>query len=297
MGSVGAMGGPLPSYGEKGNKRGRRGQPFWKDPRKLKYLLGGLVGLVLLLVLMSSRQSLASLKEKKGQLESALHKHTTKVKTHETQINRHQREMRAISLENTALQDKLSEALEKLQDLEVFFERHQEKHAEHADEKELWEKEKKYLHEEIEKIRDSFLEDEGEDRDSRGGSSSSAEKNKNESDPAKEKAEEEKPEESKAQWMENKIKETNAENKVVIYSKSYCQYSKKAKEIFDKLGVEYVALELNEFEEGAEVQEALAAMTGIRTVPQVFVNGDLIGGSDDTQEALQSGRLKKMLAK
>ena len=68
-------------------------------------------------------------------------------------------------------------------------------------------------------------------------------------------------------------------------------------EIFDKLGVEYVALELNEFEEGAEVQEALAAMTGIRTVPQVFVNGDLIGGSDDTQEALQSGRLKKMLAK
>ena len=53
-----------------------------------------------------------------------------------------------------------------------------------------------------------------------------------------------------------------------------------AKGIFDRLETEYFALELDEIDEGPDVQDALADITGIRTVPQVFVGGKLIGGCD-----------------
>ena len=67
---------------------------------------------------------------------------------------------------------------------------------------------------------------------------------------------------------------------VLIYSKSWCPYSQRAKRIFDELDTKYVAVELDQIEDGAKVQDALASITGIRTVPQVFVGGKLIGGHD-----------------
>ena len=45
-----------------------------------------------------------------------------------------------------------------------------------------------------------------------------------------------------------------------------------------------------------EYQETLKGLTGIRTVPQVFVFGEFVGGSDDTMVAYESGKLERMLA-
>jgi|TARA_B100000513_G_C11811418_1_gene155690 glutaredoxin 3 len=55
-------------------------------------------------------------------------------------------------------------------------------------------------------------------------------------------------------------------------------------------------MELNEREDGAEVQAALAELTGQRTVPNVFIKGQHLGGNDDTQRANRDGTLLKMLA-
>ena len=101
-----------------------------------------------------------------------------------------------------------------------------------------------------------------------------------------------------ADAIEAKIKELNAEHGVVIYSKSWCPYCSRAKGIFDQLGTEYFALELGEIEEGRDVQDALSGITGIRTVPQVFVGGSLwvVGGSDGWQhdgKGRQTGPLAK----
>ena len=38
-------------------------------------------------------------------------------------------------------------------------------------------------------------------------------------------------------------------------------------------------------------------MTGVRTVPQVFVGGSFVGGCDDTEGALASGDLQKKVSK
>ena len=53
--------------------------------------------------------------------------------------------------------------------------------------------------------------------------------------------------------------------------------------------------ELNEMENGEDIQNELQELTGQRTVPNVFIKGSHIGGNDDTQAAAKSGKLQEML--
>lgn len=55
--------------------------------------------------------------------------------------------------------------------------------------------------------------------------------------------------------------------------------------------------ELDQMKQGTELQAMLEKITGQRTVPNVFVNGQHIGGNDDTQAAYKSGKLKDLLSK
>lgn len=48
-------------------------------------------------------------------------------------------------------------------------------------------------------------------------------------------------------------------------------------------------------DDGAEIQNALAELTGQRTVPNVFINHKHIGGNSDLQDKKASGELKKLL--
>ena len=85
-------------------------------------------------------------------------------------------------------------------------------------------------------------------------------------------------------------------NKVVIFSKSYCPYCQRTKKLFDDMHVEYKAFELDEMSEGGDIQRLLLNKTRQRTVPNVFVSGQHIGGNDDTARAAANGRLAELLA-
>jgi len=68
------------------------------------------------------------------------------------------------------------------------------------------------------------------------------------------------------------------------------------KSLFDGMdGVQYKVVELDQRPDGGDIQKALAEMTGQRTVPNVFVKGQHLGGNDDTQAAAADGRLGQML--
>ncbi|KAG9679762.1 glutaredoxin, partial [Aureobasidium melanogenum] len=71
---------------------------------------------------------------------------------------------------------------------------------------------------------------------------------------------------------------------IVIFSKSYCPYSKKAKAIlleqYNIVPAPYVE-ELDLHPLGPQLQAALLKTTGRRTVPNVLINGKSIGGGDD----------------
>ncbi|KAI4314804.1 hypothetical protein L6164_027676 [Bauhinia variegata] len=85
-------------------------------------------------------------------------------------------------------------------------------------------------------------------------------------------------------------------NKVAIFSKSYCPYSLLAKRILGELNEHPFVVELDQRDDGYEIQNILLDLVGRRTVPQVFVNGKHIGGSDDLRAAVQSGELQKLLS-
>ncbi|OTA80004.1 hypothetical protein M434DRAFT_25638 [Hypoxylon sp. CO27-5] len=74
---------------------------------------------------------------------------------------------------------------------------------------------------------------------------------------------------------------------VVIFSKTFCPYSKRAKGILlEKYSIDptpYV-VELDEHPLGKELQVRLGVMTGRRTVPNIMINGKSIGGSDEIAE-------------
>ncbi|XP_005522123.1 PREDICTED: thioredoxin reductase 3 [Pseudopodoces humilis] len=86
-----------------------------------------------------------------------------------------------------------------------------------------------------------------------------------------------------------------ASHRVMIFSKNFCPYCNKVKELFRSIGVEYYALELDATDDGASIQQVLVELTNQRTVPNVFVNGTHIGGCDATYQAYQDGSLQKLL--
>ncbi|GFZ20853.1 Glutaredoxin-C4 like [Actinidia chinensis var. chinensis] len=91
------------------------------------------------------------------------------------------------------------------------------------------------------------------------------------------------------------VKKTVSSHSIVIFSKSYCPYCRKAKAVFKELNQVPHVVELDQRDDGWNIQDALSEIVGRRTVPQVFINGKHIGGSDDTVEAYESGELAKLL--
>jgi glutaredoxin len=82
---------------------------------------------------------------------------------------------------------------------------------------------------------------------------------------------------------------------VVIWSKSYCPFCKATKTLFQDLGIEVKVFELDEMDNGPDLQMALQEMTKQRTVPNVFLAGKHLGGNDDTQNAARTGKLQELL--
>ncbi|KAI9887413.1 MAG: hypothetical protein M1823_000750 [Watsoniomyces obsoletus] len=74
---------------------------------------------------------------------------------------------------------------------------------------------------------------------------------------------------------------------IIIFSKSYCPYSKKAKSILlDRYSIVPApfVVELDEHPLGAALQAELERTTGRRTVPNVLISGRSIGGGDEVSE-------------
>ncbi|WFD28782.1 hypothetical protein MNAN1_003797 [Malassezia nana] len=87
---------------------------------------------------------------------------------------------------------------------------------------------------------------------------------------------------------------------IAVFSKSYCPYCKRAKQVISGLNLsasQVGTLELDEISEGADIQAYLEQKTGQRTVPNIFVHGQHLGGCDDLVRAQQNGDLEKRLGK
>ncbi|KAF0931600.1 hypothetical protein E2562_005564 [Oryza meyeriana var. granulata] len=85
---------------------------------------------------------------------------------------------------------------------------------------------------------------------------------------------------SKPAMALNEAKEIVASFSVVVFSKTYCPFCARVKQLLAQLGASYKAVELDVESDGSELQSALANWTGQKTVPSVFIKGKHIGGCD-----------------
>ncbi|XP_078103815.1 thioredoxin reductase 3 isoform X1 [Sander vitreus] len=85
-------------------------------------------------------------------------------------------------------------------------------------------------------------------------------------------------------------------NQVMVFSKSYCPFCIKVKDLFKELQVDCNVVELDLIEDGTNYQEMLLEMTGQKTVPNVFINKTHVGGCDNTMQAHKDGSLQQLLS-
>ena len=81
--------------------------------------------------------------------------------------------------------------------------------------------------------------------------------------------------------------------RVEIYSKFMCPYCARAKKLLESKGVDYEETEISMG--GAKREEMIQRSNGRTTVPQIFIDGRHVGGSDDLYELESSGRLDPLL--
>jgi glutaredoxin 3 len=80
--------------------------------------------------------------------------------------------------------------------------------------------------------------------------------------------------------------------KVIIYTKQSCPYCVWAKQLLDAKNVSYSEIAVDT--DPAKMEEMIQ-LSGRRTVPQIFINDQAIGGFDDLSELAKSGQLDKLL--
>ena len=81
--------------------------------------------------------------------------------------------------------------------------------------------------------------------------------------------------------------------KVEIYTTPFCGYCARAKSLLDRKGAAYEEMDvMMDDKKRAEMRQR----TKRSTVPQIFINGQHIGGSDELAELEQAGKLDALLA-
>jgi glutaredoxin 3 len=81
---------------------------------------------------------------------------------------------------------------------------------------------------------------------------------------------------------------------IIIYSAQNCGYCTRAKELLTHKGVSYTEIRIDL--DPAKREEMLQRANGKRTVPQIFINDQHIGGYDDLAALELSGKLDALLA-
>ncbi|HZG50322.1 MAG TPA: Grx4 family monothiol glutaredoxin [Thermoleophilaceae bacterium] len=94
-------------------------------------------------------------------------------------------------------------------------------------------------------------------------------------------------------FIENAI----AENRVMLFMKGTpeqpaCGFSMRTSGALNALGVQYAALDILP---DPRIREQLSGLSGWPTIPQLFVNGELVGGCDIVTEMFESGELARLL--
>lgn len=98
--------------------------------------------------------------------------------------------------------------------------------------------------------------------------------------------------------LKEKVEELIAANPVLLFMKGTpemprCGFSMRVVQVLDSLDVEYGAVDVLPILQ--PLREVTAEISDWQTFPQLYVNGELLGGADIVEEMLDSGELAEAL--
>ena len=79
---------------------------------------------------------------------------------------------------------------------------------------------------------------------------------------------------------------------ILIYSKKVCPYCVAAKNLLSGKGAEFKEIMVDE---DPDLYAELRKKTGMMTVPQIFINGELVGGYSELSKLDEEGKLDPLL--
>ncbi len=80
--------------------------------------------------------------------------------------------------------------------------------------------------------------------------------------------------------------------KIDLYTTPYCPYCRRALKLLDNKGLEYTNYDVSN---NRALLQSIEAQTGWDTVPQIFIDGEFIGGCDDLHELDGQGKLDELV--
>ena len=99
------------------------------------------------------------------------------------------------------------------------------------------------------------------------------------------------------QELKAKIDKLLKDNKVLVFMKGsklmpQCGFSNNVVQILNTLGVSYETIDVLA---DSEIRQGIKEYSNWPTIPQVYVNGEFVGGSDILIELYQNGELEQMV--
>jgi len=88
---------------------------------------------------------------------------------------------------------------------------------------------------------------------------------------------------------------------VVMFALEWCEFCWSVRKMFAALEIPYRSVDLDSAayqadDRGGAIRAALTAHTGIATIPQIFIGGELVGGCTEVFDAFKTGQLQSRLA-
>jgi monothiol glutaredoxin len=97
---------------------------------------------------------------------------------------------------------------------------------------------------------------------------------------------------------QDRIKDTVEQNPIVLYMKGtpqfpQCGFSGRAVQLLQACGAQFASVDVLA---DPEVREGIKQYSNWPTIPQLYINGEFVGGSDIMMELYQNGELQKLVA-
>jgi monothiol glutaredoxin len=101
--------------------------------------------------------------------------------------------------------------------------------------------------------------------------------------------------------VQQRIDELVKGNDILLFMKGtasfpMCGFSGRAVQVLKACGVDTKAIKTVNVLDDAEIRQGIKDYSNWPTIPQLFIRGELIGGSDIMMEMYESGELQKALA-